>query len=217
MQIYYGNTQLAGSGIDGPSGLRINGQQVNDEAALFRASAVTYYPRRLKSTRVQFTRRWTFGSLRAAEQHCARHHAELSVQADLLLVAGITGDEQDLVLADAVFVDCTHEQLGTTVVTTYQFAGGLFTTEDVEIPNESELVKAGTETLAASDTSKAIAFSTPFGATPSGLHVTLIAPNGETGFEVWIDDSTISASGFTAIFGTAVPGAGYKLSWIAVL
>lgn len=217
MEIYYGNTQLASSGVDGPSGLRINGQQVVDEVGLFRASAQTFYGRGNKSTRVAFSRWWYFGSIKAAEVHCARHHAELSVQADLILVAGETGDQQELVLADAVFVNCSHEQRGRSVLTTYEFAGGVFASEDVELPDESELVKAGTIDLSANDETKAVAFDVAFGGVPRGVTVTVLAPNGEPGFAAWVDHSTLTANGFTAKLGAAVPGAGYKLSWIAVL
>jgi hypothetical protein len=217
VDIYYGNTQLASSGVEGPSGLRINGQQVVDEAGLFRASAQTFYGRGNKSTRVQFSRWRMFESVKAAEVHCARIVAELPVQADLLLVAGETGDQQDLRLPNAVFVSCDPQQKGKSVLTTFEFVGGIFLSEDVTIPDESDLVKAGTVDLTAAEESKAITFAVPFGATPSGVTATLLAPNLGAGFDVWIDHSTVSATGFTAIFADPVPGAGYKLSWIAVL
>jgi len=83
------------------------------------------------------------------------------------------------------------------------------------IPNGTGF-KCGVVNLSPGDESKAVAFTNAFGAAPTLIEVQLLIPNGGAVFHVAVDHSTITASGFTAIFGAAVPGSGtYKLQWKA--
>lgn len=219
MRIYFANTLLCSAdlagGRVGPVGLTINGQQVNDAAGFFRADAETYYPR-TRSTEVAFRVGRMYSTYEAAQLGASLHFAQLPKQGDLQFFndAG-TGISK---LPSAVVGGVRAVEIrGVGFGLEYQFLGGVLTTEDIEIPDESDLVKAGTVDLAEADESEDIAFDEDFGSVPRGVTVTLLAPNGEPGFPVWVDFSTLTVSGFTVRCGAAVPGSGYKLSWIAVL
>jgi hypothetical protein len=67
------------------------------------------------------------------------------------------------------------------------------------------------------DESKAVVFPSVFPASPRGIYVTLFVPSGGYTFQVVVDATTISASGFTALLGAAVPDTGYALNVIAIL
>ncbi|HEX2860690.1 MAG TPA: hypothetical protein VHN79_03580, partial [Lacunisphaera sp.] len=157
-----------------------------------------------------------FSSLAAAVQFCLTHEDTLPVQADLTFVDSTAGIA--LTMANAVGQARIAQRLGVCVVIEYTFTGARFESDDVpDAPEDSESVKAATIALAENDESKVITFDVPFGATPRFVGVTVLAPSGELGFAAWVDDSTLDAAGFTVRLGAAVPAAGYKLSWSAIL
>lgn len=75
--------------------------------------------------------------------------------------------------------------------------------------------QAGSVSLAINDASKVIVFPLAFSAPP--IVSCWVVPPDNTGFVISADPdgSTITATGFTALFGAAVPAAGYKLYWSA--
>lgn len=79
------------------------------------------------------------------------------------------------------------------------------------------VTQAFTVNLAPGDETKAVNFPASFGASPSGLYVTLLVPIGGVNFDVAVDALSITASGFTAVLGAAVPDVGYQLNVIALL
>jgi hypothetical protein len=81
---------------------------------------------------------------------------------------------------------------------------------------DGPLTKRGTATVANAAESKAVAFSTPFGAAPSTVMAWLMVPSSGAIIACAVDWSTITANGFTAVFGAATPNANYKLGWLAI-
>lgn len=75
--------------------------------------------------------------------------------------------------------------------------------------------QAGIVDLTNGDASKAVAFATAFAAKPSV--VCIIAAPDNSGYVIspGLDNGNVAAAGFTALFAGAVPGAGYKMFWIA--
>lgn len=71
--------------------------------------------------------------------------------------------------------------------------------------------------VASGVSSLAVTFPTAFTAAPRTVMASLITPAGGALIECTVDGSTITANGFTARFGAAMPNANYKLSWIANL
>lgn len=67
------------------------------------------------------------------------------------------------------------------------------------------------------DETKAVVFPTAFIDVPRGVYVTLFVPALGVNFEVAVDGSSLTALGFTAILGAAVPGTGYQLNIVALL
>lgn len=59
---------------------------------------------------------------------------------------------------------------------------------------------------------RAVTFPAAFLTAPRGLYVQLVVPTGSGSFEVLINPANITAAGFIAEFGAAVPSGGYKLS-----
>ena len=218
MLIYFANTFLCSAdlaqGRVGPVGLAINGQQANDPAGFIAADAETYFPR-TRSTAVAFRVNRFLGTYAAAQRAASLLFAQLPKQGDLQLFDDAGNGLSKL--PDAVVASVNAVQIDSSFGLEFQFLGGVFETEDVDIPDESDLVKAGTVNLSEGDESKAIAFDTPFASTPRGVTASLLRPSGGGSFTVDVDDSTLDETGFTVRFGAAVPGPNYKVSYIAVL
>lgn len=64
--------------------------------------------------------------------------------------------------------------------------------------------------------SLAVVFPTAFTAAPSTVTVALMVPAGGALIECTPDWTTITANGFTVVFGVPMPSANYKLSWNAL-
>ncbi len=220
MDITFGATLLASKATNPVYAVALNGQQINDEAQFFRAATITPIARGNRSTEISFSVTRTFNTVVDCEVFILTHLNALSQQADLLCQCTGVGDaaEQDCTLSGSVLTSIRFsENRGLTVVVQYTFKGGLFVNEDVPPPPDGEdTLKAGTSDLSTSDESVTIVFAIAFGAAPSGITATLLVPGAGEGFSVWIDQSTVSAIGFTARFAAPVPDIGYKLSWIAV-
>jgi hypothetical protein len=61
-----------------------------------------------------------------------------------------------------------------------------------------------------------VAFTTDFPSIPGFLSVNLRAPSGSPGIAAWIDHSTVTDGGFTALLGAPTPNGNYKLNWLAL-
>lgn len=224
MLITFSNTTLASPDVSqglALLGLSVNGRQSVDEAQLFRAIAATFFPRGNKRTDVRIRVARKFHSLRSTEAFILTHLNELTGQAPLQITVGETGDTSILTLDDAVFEGLSIiDQRGTTLVVEYTFLGGLFTTEDVELPEEDDLIKRDKVALAVNDESKAVAYATPFGSVPKTVKCWVVPPSASAS-DKFIDAKplydTITAEGFTAAIAYPIPAEGYWLFYEAIL
>jgi head-tail adaptor len=80
----------------------------------------------------------------------------------------------------------------------------------------NDVLQAFTVNLSADAVAASVSFPTPFSGVPRGLKVQLVVPADGFSFGADVVDGTVTASGFSVALGAAVPGAGYKLSIIAV-
>lgn len=219
MRIQYSNTHLA-AGPEPAAVVSCNGTQVNDEVAFFRAAAATYYPRGGRRTEVVLRVGREFTTFAEALQFCCTHFAALPQQGDLVL-RDSAGTAQ-LRLADAVLEAVRPYSLaGVACAVEYTLRGGVFTSEEVALPAPEEeledVMKVGTINLSAADESKAVAFDEPFASPPRHVSATLSIPAGGAIIAAAVDDTTVAATGFTVLLGAPIPGAGYKLRWVAIL
>ncbi len=133
MQIVFASTLLASEDSAdlkiGPTDLRVNGRQAVDVIELARASAVSVIPRGNRATTVSFSVVHRFTSRRLAGVFRATHFGTLEASGDLVFTDGVSGDQSDSTLADAVLESCDPVQQGLAVVVSYVFRGGLFTAD----------------------------------------------------------------------------------------
>ncbi len=131
LEITYDGVLLASPdpalGRIGPSGIQLNGQQVVDEVALFRAVEGSFYGRKGQTTELKFRVTAQFASLRLAQEFVFTHQGDLSENGDLAIKCGPTGDTSTATLADAAYASVSIVQvIGLSVVVEYTFRGGLF-------------------------------------------------------------------------------------------
>ena len=81
-----------------------------------------------------------------------------------------------------------------------------------EAADESVLQQAA-PSLAVAATTKAVTFGTAFSSAPIVV-CNVVAPSG--GYLIAAAPTLVTASGFTALLGAAIPDTGYTLSWVAV-
>lgn len=118
MKADYGEVNLAAGGVEGVSGLRINGRQVNQEAQLLRTQAPVLFARGNRSLVIEFSVSRIFDTLADAETFIHSHFAALPQQEDLVFTLSGGGTKT---YADAVLDACTPAQLGLSVIVTYSF------------------------------------------------------------------------------------------------
>lgn len=83
------------------------------------------------------------------------------------------------------------------------------------LPLSTTAFQAGVADLALNDASKAVVFPTAFATAPAVIAVVVAPDNSGYVISLSPDSSTVSATGFTALFGAAIPASGYKLHWFA--
>lgn len=88
---------------------------------------------------------------------------------------------------------------------------------NVTAPTPATPQQSGVLPIASDADSLAVVFPTAFTAAPATVLASLTTPAGGALIECTVDGSTITANGFTARFGAAMPNGNYKLSWIAIL
>ncbi len=160
------------------------------------------------------------GSEAAAISFCALHFGQLPMQGDLVLNDD-AGTMQVRLAAAVIDSIRPFDYLGAYAGIEYTFRGGLFVGEEIPDPPAipaSDTVKVGDVNLSIGDASKAVVFDTAFASPPRCIAFTLGKPNaGADGFRIDLDESALTAAGFTAVFGANVPAAGYVLRWQATL
>lgn len=118
MNAVFGAVSLAADGIEAVSGLRVNGQQVNQEAQLLRTQAPLLFARGNRSLVIEFTVSRVFDTLALAEAFVHDHFATLPQQADLVFTLSGGGTKT---YASAVLDACSPSQFGLSVQITYAF------------------------------------------------------------------------------------------------
>lgn len=147
---------------------------------------------------------WNAGTAQHAEFFVPSTDLNLTKGTYWLIIVGQTSGGESVVWAAGKIVVLDH---------------GL-TDADVDapefLPTDGPLVKRGSVDLATDDATAEIEFTTPFASAPRGVFVQIIAP--ADGFVVsQTVDADPTAEGFTVRFGANIPGAGYALTWLAVL
>jgi hypothetical protein len=218
MKALYNNVWIAAGGLLGePEGFTLEQVPITEAAQFFRAPAMTFFGRGNVRTTVRFRVTASFSTVREAQVYALTLRNTLPNQATLSLVCGDGGDTQQVNLQDAVLSPIEPRLTGVAVTTAYEFNGGLFDTEDIPLPDPTVTVKKFTVSLTQGTNSVAVTFDSPFGSTPSVVTCSIIAPDGGYVIACAPDQATISATGFTALFGASIPGSGYYLSGEALL
>jgi len=111
----------------GPFGITLNGQQVVDEQALFRAVQSSFLGRGGQATEFKFRVNAQFSTLRQAFEFMFTHQSDLSANGDLTITTGPTGDTSTVKLANAAYASVAIVEVkGISIVLEYTFRGGLF-------------------------------------------------------------------------------------------
>lgn len=218
MRIQFAGLWLAAGGLEGVSGLQLNGEQIVDEGGFFRAVAETFFARGRRRTTLAFSVERSFNTLRQAQAFVLTHYGDLPDQGDVVVTCGEGDDVQGVGLSDAVLATCAIEAMrGTSVRVRYELRGGAWTTDvsPGEEPDD-DVIRRGTVALAESATEVEVTFSTAMSGTPTVV-ASVVTPEGGDILTCTIEDGSISSTGFTAKLSFPAPGATYKLSYIAIL
>jgi hypothetical protein len=130
MIVTYGGVTLAPGGLAGePGRFRINQTEITEPANFFRAAAQTWFARGNSSCELGFEVPRQFNTLAAAWLFIATHSAALAGQADLVMTAGDAGSgTQTITLPAAVLSLVSPQPEGVSVIVSYVFRGGQFST-----------------------------------------------------------------------------------------
>ena len=218
MKILYNNVWLAAGGLQGePDGFTIDFVPITEEAHFFRAPASTWFGRGNVKTAVRFRVSIGFGTLKDAQVFALTMRNTLSNQATLSMICGSGTDTQKINLQNAVLSPIAPQLTGVLVTIAYEFNGGLFDTEDIPIPDPTVTVKKFNISLSVADEYKDVTFDSPFGSTPTVVNCSIVSPDDGYVIACGPDKATITASGFRALFGAAIPATGYYLNGEALL
>lgn len=216
MKVRIGSTWLAPGGFAATQGIRVNGQQITQEVEFFRAVARQFYARKNRASVVSFSVTRTHSSLREAEAFILTHYASLPDSGDVYFYCGTDSDQQIVTLPGAV-LDAAEDGaiLGTSSRFTYNIRGGLPVTDITPGPDpDMSNIRRSEVALTMGATSVAVTFGTPMPGTPV-IAANISAPDGGDSIFPTLQQSTISSSGFTALFAP-ISGSGYFLSYIAI-
>lgn len=218
MVVQYGSTVLVPGAQLGIIGMRLNGEQLVDQAQFFRAIAASYFSRGNKTSRFEFDVWWYFSTRGAAENFILGHWASLAATDTLTVTCG-DGEATQYIyaLAGAVLQSVApSEWRGISVKMHYVFVGGLFATQSIQPPNEDTLIKRGTVILSSGQASQTVSFAASFPGVPVVI-VRVNRPSNAVDTVVDWDapEAQVTAAGFVAQ-GQATPGAGYTLNWLAI-
>jgi len=217
MKIRYGTSWLAGGDLESPSGLSLNGTQVNDELLFYRAAAVTLQPRGNRATSLAFSVTKKFDTVRQAERFMHGHLGDLVPQEALYFFIGSDADGEWLRYDGAVIDNVAPQQMGTSLTLNYSFRAGLPTFDSpapTVVEPASNMIARSTTAITNGAATVAVTFGTPFATTPVVVANVQI-PNGGDFIWATLRDGSVTPSGFTADLSAPVPATGYKLTWIA--
>lgn len=217
MRIKFANIWISGGGLEGPSGLSVNGDQVIDDAQFFRALATTHYARGNDSTSISFSVEREHASTKAAEVYVLMHRKNLPKEGDCVFYCGAPGDEQEVALIGAVLSTTGGSYLGRSTRLTYTIQGGLPQTDSIPEGEEidPEVTRRGTVSIGNGANTVSVTFSTMAGV--PYVVPTVYCPSGGDSIWATVVDGTVTNSGFDAILSGPTPNGDYKLGYIAIL
>lgn len=227
MNIVFETTWLAPGGAMAASDVRVNGAQLIDDAAFFRASTMAFYPRGDRSVTLTFTTKWIFNTTTAAEVFALMlpTMSPLTVN-DLGVLQCICGSDpntQTVYMDNAVLESVSVvRQIGLSLEVAYVVKGPGFQTAvppDVPgYPNPNEVapvLRRDSVAIAAAATSVVVTFSSPFQTTPIVV-ATCTGVSGSVGIFARVLSDSVSTTGFTAELSYTTPDTSYKLNYIAM-
>lgn len=219
MRIRINDIYLTGDFLELPRGLAVNGQQVVDEVQFFRAIAASYFGRGNRSLAISWSIERTHDSVKEAQVFLLTHYKDLPNEGDVVFECGFPGDTQNVVLADAVLEAVAQgAHSGRCTVFSYTLRGGQPSTDiipgDVEV--DEDVTRRSTVAIGSGETSVDVGFANAMTGTPTVVAV-VVTPDGGDQIFCTVTESSISASGFSAVLSGPAPGSGYKLSYIAIL
>jgi len=220
MQLIYNGTILAPGGVIGePFGIQISQRLLVDAAFFFRATIQSFFARGNLSTDFGFRVKRQFQDILAAQIFCTTHANALPGQGTIIMIAGdsSTGTQQ-INLQGATLDQVALVPNGVEVEAAYSFHGGNWDTQDLPVPDGTDVMKRSNILLNIGDTFTAWVFDQPFGTPPAVIQATVAAPSGGAGITATPDLSTMTAAGVTIRYnGVAIPDAGYRLMALAIL
>ena len=106
MNVTFGTTVLAPGGAQAASNVRVDGQQVVQEAMFFRGNSAAFYPRGNLATTLQFVTHWIFNTANLAEQLVLLHTGTLpmtnSDRSTVTCTCGAGGETVPIYMLNAV-------------------------------------------------------------------------------------------------------------------
>lgn len=228
MIVLFETTWLAPGQAQSACNVRVNGRQIVDDAAFFRAATQTYFPRGNLQLEFSFETNWIFNTTALSEAFVMQHLSQLPMTNQDNGVLQVTCGEEttpstiyssSAVLASAEIV----EYIGLSVKVRYTLLCQPFTSSVPAnipaYPNPNELVlvyRRGSILIPALSTTLAILFSSPFNTTPGSVLVGVSGPTGSSVFDAWAEQDTINVNGFTAVFNVAAPDSLHYLNYWAI-
>ena len=214
---------LLAIGQAGPSGLTLNGESIEDEAAFFRAAAKVYFERGNESVQLQFRVQRTFDTKRLAQKFFFTHRNLIPRQGHVQIEMGEGVDLEDLYLHDALVQPQMVGIEGVCVFVQYTLKGGQFTTDVPEpLPSadpEEEAVsyRRGAVAIASAAGQVDVVFSTPLASPPTTVTPHVSHVTGDDAIDCELLQDTITALGFSVKLSAPAPNANYKLHYSAFL
>lgn len=232
MQILFETTYLAPGQAQSASGIALNGRQIVDEAAFFRAATKTFYPRGNLSVKFEFTVWYVYATSVLAEVALLTLPGQLPMtNADNGVLQCLCGAEtpatsQICYMAGAVLEDVSLQQIGVSIGVRYSFVGPGFSTSTPQtglptFPNPNEITQVFRRAKIAitpGATTVAAVFSSALPGLPGvDPECYVSAPTGSSVFEAWALTDTVTTLGFTAQLAAACPGSGYFLNYVVFM
>lgn len=220
MRILFSGVELAGW-TDNPAGnITVNGQQLVDIIPIVGATNQKLYPRGNSFITLQFSVKRILADMETAEIFALTHFDNTTKTGTCEIQCGWDGNYTSVYLYNAVIESAiTDQQRGIAIDVTYTIKAAKADTASPPqflIDDSDVMILKGEESLSASDTSKAVTFTSAFSSAPTVTAV-VSKPSGGDHFFVTVDESTITTNGFTGHFSGSISGAGYVMHWIAML
>ncbi len=227
MTIVFETTWLAPGGTMAASNVRVNGRQLVDDAAFFRAAAMAFYPRGNLAVEFAFTTNWLFNTPLAAEVFLLTLPTMVpmgnSDNGVVQCICGFSPATQIVYMPDAVLESVrVVRQVGLSVEVEYVLKGPGFQTDIPPnvpgYPNPDELTLVYRRAIVPVPSgvgSLAIAFSSPFSTVPVVVPV-MAGVSGSNAIFLRLVSDSVTINGFTVEFSAVTPDASYTVDYFAL-